>query len=61
MATGEDTTRSCTCRDAEAAANDAIRRFVHGRVMWTPEALTELDRLRRAWREATNRDMTTAS
>ncbi|WP_019544897.1 hypothetical protein [Streptomyces sulphureus] len=46
-----------TGRDREprldaAEANDAIRRFVAGRTVWTPADLVELDRLRAEWREA---------
>lgn len=43
------------------AANAAIRRFVAGRTVWTPEALKELDRLRGVWRQARAREITTAA
>ncbi|WP_326806619.1 hypothetical protein OHB04_02185 [Streptomyces sp. NBC_01775] len=48
------------CQSA-AAANEAIRRFVAGRAVWTPEALAELDRLWAVWRAAVAREMTTAA
>lgn len=39
-----------------AEANEAIRRFVAGRILWPPEALLELARLRRIYLEAVARE-----
>lgn len=44
-----------------AEANRAIRVFVAGRVVWTPAALAELDRLRQAWAEAVRRETALAA
>lgn len=60
MPSGVQGCEPCHCRTA-AAANEAIRRYVAGRAVWTPEALTELDRLRRAWAEAVRREMAAAA
>ncbi|WP_173868121.1 hypothetical protein SALCHL_000291 [Streptomyces albus subsp. chlorinus] len=51
MTQGADTSSADAQRDPREAANEAIRRFVHGRTVWTPEALRELDRLRSRWQE----------
>lgn len=42
-------------------ANRALRAFARDRVVWTPEALAELDRLRAVWREAVARELTRAA
>ncbi|MET7637402.1 hypothetical protein [Streptomyces sp. NPDC005438] len=39
-----------------ASANEAIRRFVAGRRVWTPTDLAELDRLRAVWQRAVERE-----
>lgn len=44
-----------------AEANEAIRRFVAGRTVWTPTALAELARLRAAWMDAMKRETTLAA
>lgn len=44
-----------------AEANEAIRRFVAGRTVWTPAALAELARLRAAWMDAVKRETTLAA
>lgn len=51
-----DVAAPCACRDAAAAANDAIRAYVAGRTVWDDAALAHLDQLRQAWREATTRE-----
>lgn len=43
------------------AANDAIRRFVAGRTLWSKEALAELDRLRGQWQRAVRAEMVKAA
>lgn len=53
MATGDKPTA--------AEANESIRRFVAGRVLWPPEALEELARLRSIYLEAVGRELTTAA
>ncbi|WP_192817159.1 hypothetical protein [Streptomyces sp. AA1529] len=56
------TTGVCCGRCVTAAeANAAIRRHVAGRVVWPPEALAELDRLRAVWREAVRRELAAAA
>ncbi|NLU66636.1 hypothetical protein [Streptomyces sp. HNM0574] len=44
-----------------AEANDAIRRFVAGRTMWTQADLAELDRLRAAWQRAVRSEIVSAA
>jgi hypothetical protein len=51
----------CGCRPSAAEANEAIRRFVAGRVLWPPEALAELARLRRIYLEAASRETWTTA
>ncbi|MDJ1134618.1 hypothetical protein [Streptomyces iconiensis] len=43
------------------AANEAIRRFVAGRTLWSKEALAELDRLRGQWQRAVRAEMVKAA
>lgn len=59
-------TGACRCgcghgRPTAAEANEAIRAFVAGRIVWSPADLLELDRLRRAWAEAQRRELDTAA
>lgn len=44
-----------------AEANEAIRRFVAGRVLWPPEALEELARLRSIYLAAVARELDVAA
>ena len=44
-----------------AEANEAIRRFVAGRVLWPPEALEELARLRGIYLAAVARELDVAA
>jgi len=44
-----------------AAANEAIRRYVAGRTLWSPEALAELDRLRTDWQRAVRGEVVRAA
>lgn len=53
MATGDEL--------SAAEANEAIRRFVSGRILWPPEALEELARLRRIYLAAVARELDVAA
>lgn len=44
-----------------AEANEAIRAFVAGRVLWPPEALAELARLRSIYLAAVARELDVAA
>ncbi|GEB52130.1 MULTISPECIES: hypothetical protein [Streptomyces] len=46
---------------SSTAANEAIRRFVAGRTVWSKEALAELDRLRGQWQRAVRAEMVKAA
>ncbi|MFC4492851.1 hypothetical protein ACFPA8_01705 [Streptomyces ovatisporus] len=46
---------------AAAEANEAIRRYVAGRTIWSQADLAELDRLRTDWRRALQADVTSAA
>ena len=54
MTTGDD-------EPTAAEANEAIRRFVAGRILWPPEALEELARLRGIYLEAVARELDVAA
>lgn len=43
------------------AANEAIRKYVAGRTLWSPQELAELDRLRTDWQRALLGQITTAA
>jgi len=49
------------CRPTVEEANAAIRQFVAGRIVWSPEALLELARLRRIYLEAVAREQLTTA
>lgn len=53
MTTGDEPTA--------AEANEAIRRFVAGRILWPPEALAELARLRGIYLAAVARELDVAA
>jgi hypothetical protein len=46
---------------AAAEANEAIRRYVAGRTIWSQADLAELDRLRTDWRLASQSQVTSAA
>ncbi|GAA2628128.1 hypothetical protein [Streptomyces axinellae] len=46
---------------SSSAANEAIRRFVAGRTLWTKAELAELDRLRGQWQRAVRAEVVKAA
>lgn len=51
----------CSGVPSVSAANDAIRRFVAGRTLWSAEELAELDRLRDDWQRAVRAEVVRAA